>query len=108
MPGKGGRPPVQVFVGGADEGATAAAIDEGRGSCENRILMARSNILIDGSVYPVVESLGWQPSAGHYAKEVKLPDGRLVMAVALSARGPWRFWTAGDMVQPPSKVRGQV
>lgn len=54
----------------------------------------------------VADSLGWQPSAEVYAKEV-LDGDRRRMAVSESSRGPWRFWTQVDRIRPGSRVVGQ-
>lgn len=45
---------------------------------------------------PVVESLGYQ--GGRQARVVRLPDGSEAVAVAASARGPWRLWGADDRI----------
>ena len=62
--------------------------------------MAKKPILIDGVEYPVVDNLGFQHSAGCYAKEVVMPDGSGQIARAQSASGPWRFHTPEETVAP--------
>ena len=62
-------------------------------------------ISVGSTVYQVVEDMGYQPSAGYYAKRVRWGKGVRV-AVAKSLRGPWRFWTQADVLQftPPKPV----
>lgn len=49
-------------------------------------------ITIEGKLYVVIESLGFQQSAGVYAWEVR--DGEtLRIAVSNNRGGPYRFWT---------------
>lgn len=63
-------------------------------------------ITVDGGRYRVVETLGYQPSAGVYAKEVRDGDGYRI-AVSERRGGPWRFWTTRDMVQPLGLATGE-
>lgn len=58
--------------------------------------MARK-IEIDGTKYPVTESLGYVHSVGAHAVEVETPDG---FRKAVKRGGTWRFWTAEDRVRP--------
>ena len=53
----------------------------------------------------VIESLGWQPGIGAYAREVRDPTGRVFMAVG--SRGVWRAWGIRDKLRPRSLVTGQ-
>lgn len=57
-------------------------------------------ITIDGKKYKVVEDLGFNHSAGCYAKLVQTPDGEKVAVSPLGRRGHWRFWTAADRTAP--------
>ncbi|WP_419917471.1 hypothetical protein [Candidatus Poriferisocius sp.] len=57
-----------------------------------------AKIVVDGEAYPVVESLGFEHTAGMYAKLVKVGDGEKMAVKA--PRGAWRFWTAEDRVKP--------
>ena len=61
----------------------------------------KRTITIDGITHKVVDTLGYQ--AGHYVVEVE--DGR--MAVSNSRRGPWRFWSVSDRLQPRGNYIGQ-
>ena len=65
-------------------------------------------LCVGGEFYDVLENMGYQPSAGHYAKSVRWGKGSRV-AVARSLRGPWRFWTQVDVVQlnPPKPVQSR-
>ena len=54
-------------------------------------------ITINGRKVKVLESLGFQPSIGKYAKRV-LIDGKEQMAVG--GPGRWRLWTAEDRTRP--------
>jgi hypothetical protein len=56
------------------------------------------SIEVEGARYKVLDSLGWQASAGVFAKEVETPDGPRV--AVRSRRGLWRWWTARERVQP--------
>lgn len=58
-----------------------------------------ATITIDGMPYWVIESLGYQPSAGVMAKRVETPNGPR-MAVKARGMGAWRFWTAEDRTAP--------
>ena len=64
-----------------------------------------SSIEIDGEKYNVEENLGFQPSAGVYAKQVRTKEGP---RIAVKPRGGkiWRFWTVRDRVAPLKGYRG--
>ena len=64
-------------------------------------------ISVGSTVYPVVENIGYMPSNGRYAKRVRVGKDVHRVAISSSLRGPWRFWTADDVLQflpsaPPS------
>jgi hypothetical protein len=63
-----------------------------------------AKIQIDGEQYEVLDSLGWQPSAGVYAKEVKTNEGP---RIAVKKDGVWRWWTSSDRQQAPGRYAGQ-
>lgn len=66
-----------------------------------------SSITVDGGTYKVVESLGFQHSAGVYAKAVSTPQGERI-AVRERRGGPWRWWMAEDRLQPRGSVKGML
>ena len=68
--------------------------------------MARRGIEVDGHGYRVVENMGFDHSAEHYACVVADADGDERVAVRRGRSGPWRFWTARDRVS--GLVRGKV
>jgi hypothetical protein len=57
-------------------------------------------ITIDGKKYKVVESLGYNHSAGCYAKLVQTDDGEKMAVSHMARGGRWRFWTAADRTEP--------
>jgi hypothetical protein len=61
-------------------------------------------INVDGETYRVIESLGYQHSAGCYAKVVDTPEGE---RIAVKRGGVWVWWTAKDRLQPRGKYQGQ-
>ena len=56
-------------------------------------------ISVGRTVYPVVENIGYMPSIGRYAKCVLVGMDVHRVAISSSPRGPWRFWTADDVLQ---------
>ena len=64
-----------------------------------------SEIEINGIQYKVTETLGFQPSAGVYAKTVDV-GGESRMAVKCP-RGKWRFWTSRDRTRPLRESAGR-
>ena len=57
-----------------------------------------AKITVEGGDYRVIESLGYQHSAGVYAKQVQTEDGP---RMAVKHRGGrWRWWTTLDRVSP--------
>ena len=64
-----------------------------------------SRIRVDGELRTVIETIGYQPSSGYYAKAVRWGTGSRI-AVSRSPRGPWRFWMPRDAVQltPPKHI----
>lgn len=66
-----------------------------------------AKIIIDGKPYRVIESLGYQHSAGCYAKAVSTPEGE---RIAVGRGGAWRWWTADDRMSGgvASHVTGQA
>ncbi|OHB85685.1 MAG: hypothetical protein A2Z38_04100 [Planctomycetes bacterium RBG_19FT_COMBO_48_8] len=57
-----------------------------------------AKIKIDDKEYKVLDNLGWQPSAGVYAKEVQDGDRKRII---VKGRGQtlWRFWTPEDRLR---------
>ncbi len=68
--------------------------------------MTMKRILVEGQSCDVVETLGYQHGAG-YVKIVRLSSGEQRTVVSRAARGPWRWWTTADMLQPGGLVTGQ-
>ena len=69
--------------------------------------MKRSEIEIEGVRYLVHDNLGFQHSAGVFAKEVHTIGGPRI-AVRDPGGSAWRFWTAKDRLQPGApKVRAE-
>jgi len=65
-----------------------------------------AKISVGGKQYEVLDNLGFQHSAGVYAKEVSTPDGTR-MAVRDHGQKTWRFWGMQDMLRPGGVVTGQ-
>ena len=65
-------------------------------------------ILIGGREYRVVESLGFQPSAGGRVCIVKDAESTTGLSAAVRRGGLWRMWTAQDRLQPRGKVVGMA
>lgn len=61
-----------------------------------------AQIIVEGKEYKVTENLGWQASAGMYAKQVQTENGRR-MAVK-SPGGAWAFHKV--FVGPPTRYQG--
>jgi hypothetical protein len=57
-------------------------------------------IKIDGKSYKVVENLGYNHSAGCYAKLVQTDEGEKMAVSHMARGGRWRFWTAADRTEP--------
>jgi hypothetical protein len=49
-------------------------------------------ITVDGVAYTVTDDLGYQISAGVYAKEVQFSAAERRMAVRPTRASPWRWW----------------
>jgi hypothetical protein len=64
----------------------------------------RKAIKINDIFYDVLEDLGYQPSAGAKAKEVRTPDGP---RMAILIGGSWRWWTVRDRLQPSGSVAAE-
>lgn len=61
--------------------------------------MSAGHIEVDGANYKVLDNLGYQHSAGVYAKEVETESGARI-AVRPRHGVSWRWWGAGDRVAP--------
>jgi hypothetical protein len=59
-------------------------------------------ITVNGKKYKVVESLGYSPDVGEYAKVI-LVDGK--ERTVVGSRGCWRFWV--PKILPRSHIIGQ-
>lgn len=69
-------------------------------------MSARSKITVEGAAYTVLDTLGFQHSAGVYVKEVETSDGPR-MAVRYPGSKVWRWWTVADRVRPGGVMTGQ-
>lgn len=58
-----------------------------------------ATIEIENKKYRVIEDLGWQSSAGMYAKTVNV-NGVDKMVVRGQGAKAWRFWTTTERIQP--------
>ena len=74
-------------------------IDKGMG----KIVPAKRSLLVDKKEYRILDSLGWQPGLGLYAREVETPDGKKIV-VSSYRNGNWRFWTKDDRLSPTLKA----
>ena len=62
-----------------------------------------SRIRVDGERRTVIETIGYQPSIGHYATVVRWSKDVTRVVVSRRPRGPWRVWTPDDVLSavPP-------
>ena len=62
-----------------------------------------SRIRVDGERRTGIETIGDQPSIGHYATVVRWSKDFTRVVVSRRPRGPWRVWTPDDVVSavPP-------
>ena len=79
---------------------------------ETRGLMP-SRIRVDGERRTGIETIGYQPSIGHYATVVRWSKDFTRVVVSRRPRGPWRVWTPDDVFSavppasaPPVQVLG--
>ncbi len=66
-----------------------------------------SLIRVDGELRTVIETIGYQPSIGLYAKVVRWSKDKDVnrVVVSRSPRGPWRPWTPDDVLSAAPRIR---
>ena len=61
-----------------------------------------AKIFVEGKEYKVIESLGWQASAGMYVKAIETETGRRIVVKPPS--GSWSFHR--PIVLPPTRYEG--
>ena len=60
-------------------------------------------VVVDGSELRVLETLGYQHSAGVYAKEVEI-NGQAIIVTSRSARGPWKLSSPILLISKPAEM----
>ena len=78
-------------------------MDAARRARAARVLMP-SCIRVDGELRTVIETIGYQPSIGHYAKVVRWSKDFNRVVVSRGPRGPWRVWTPDDVFSAVPRI----